>query len=172
VRIEESAPRAALWFLDNLVLVHLRGDETNGQWDLIEFWAASGDQPPPHVHTLHDESFYVTAGEVTLYLPDRKVVMRPGQFFLAPRGVPHTYCITSDEEARWLVTSAPAGVAAFAEDYGRPADGLRLPVPQPPDVERLIAVAAKYGMDVLGPPGLLPDQLSPDILASYSGSAG
>jgi quercetin dioxygenase-like cupin family protein len=113
VKLEESTPRAALWFLDNLVLVHLRGDETNGRWDLIEFWAAPGDQPPPHVHNLHDESFYVTAGEVTLYLPDRKVVMSPGQFFLAPRGVPHTFCVTSDDEARWLVTSAPAGVASF-----------------------------------------------------------
>jgi quercetin dioxygenase-like cupin family protein len=172
VKLEESTPRAALWFLDNLVLVHLRGEETNGRWDLIEFWAAPGDQPPPHVHNLHDESFYVTAGEVTLYLPDRKVVMSPGQFFLAPRGVPHTFCVTSDDEARWLVTSAPAGVEAFAQEFGRPAEELRLPVPEPPDVDRLIAVSAKHGIEVLGPPGLLPDQLPPDVLASYPGSSG
>jgi quercetin dioxygenase-like cupin family protein len=172
VRDVPSKPRAALWFLDNLVLVHLRGDETEGRWDLIEFWAATGDQPPPHVHNLHDESFYVTAGEVTLFLPDRRIVMGPGQFFLAPRGVPHTYRVTSTEQARWLVTSAPAGIEAFVQEFGRSAEELRLPDPEPPDIERLIAVTARRGMEILGPPGVLPSELPPAVLAAYSRHAG
>ncbi len=36
------------------------------------------------------------------------IALRPGEFALTPRGVPHTYRV-GDEPARWLVTSTPAG---------------------------------------------------------------
>jgi hypothetical protein len=39
---------------------------------------------------------------------------------------------------------------------GEPAAALTLPPPPttPPDVERLTAVAAEYGIEILGPPGI------------------
>src|SRR3954452_3550115 len=68
----------------------------------------AGDQPPLHLHRCEDEGFYVLAGEVTLYLPARSVTLGAGDFFLAPRGVPHTYRAGA-EGARVLVTSTPSG---------------------------------------------------------------
>src|SRR4051794_318801 len=100
-------------------------------------------------------------GEVTLWAGDEQVVLGPGGFFNAPRGVPHTYRVTSDEPATVLVASAPGGFAAFVRAYGVPAERPGLPVLDgPPDVERLACLAAEHGITLLGPPGMLPTQRS------------
>ncbi len=43
----------------------------------------------PHTHEAEDEMFYVLEGELTMRLPDRDVVVGPGQFIVVPRGVEH-----------------------------------------------------------------------------------
>lgn len=156
---KETEPKAALWLLKNLLLIHIRGDETEDHFSLTEFWGPPGDQPPPHVHNKQDEGFYVLEGEITLFLPDREILIRKGEFCNAPRGVPHTYRVTSETEARWLITSVPAGIEKFLEEYGEPADELRLPDAKPPDIERLIETSGKQDIEVLGPPGVLPKDL-------------
>ena len=67
---------------------------------------------PLHVHHNEDEGFYVLGGELTLYLPGESVTLRAGDFFLAPRGVPHAYEVGPDG-ARTLVSSAPSGFERF-----------------------------------------------------------
>jgi hypothetical protein len=54
-----------------------------------------------------------------------------------------------------LVFATPGGgfVGLFTE-AGEPAKELTLPEPAPPDVPRLAAACAKYGIEILGP---LPD---------------
>jgi hypothetical protein len=42
-----------------------------------------------------------------------------------------------------------------------PAQRRELPAPEAPDVERLGRLAAEHGIDLLGPPGMLPADLSP-----------
>lgn len=156
----EAQPKAVLHFLDNLLLVHARGDENGGHFGLIEFLGPPGDQAPPHVHHDHDEGFYVTEGEVTLYFPDREVVLQPGEYLCTPKGVAHTYKVTSPTNARWLIMSIPGGFEKFVEDYGEPADDLDLPEHTEPDVERLIALGEKQNIEVLGPMGMLPKDLA------------
>ena len=157
-RAQDAEPR---WFLQNLLFVHVRGADVGGRFGLIELWGPPGDQPPPHVHREQDEGFYVIEGEVTLHLPDREVTLGPGQFFNAPAAVPHTYVVTSDQMARFLVTSCPAGAEAFIEEFSSPALEFRLPtIDGPPDVPRLVELAAKHGIDILGPPGMLPKDLA------------
>src|ERR671921_820225 len=98
----------SIWFLDTLIRVHARGGNTGGRFGLVESVAPSGHQPPPHVHHREDEGFYV----LELYTPDETVTLGPGAFRTAPRGVPHTFRVTSDGAARWLVLSSPAGFEA------------------------------------------------------------
>jgi quercetin dioxygenase-like cupin family protein len=155
----QPPPSKAIWFLENLLLFHITGEETGGALDLIEFYGPSGEQPPPHVHRAQDEGFYVIEGEITIFLPDKEIVLAPGDFFSAPKGVPHVYRVTSPDTARFLVTAAPAGVAAFMEEYGSPAESRTLPKPEPPDVDRLISLAAKYDVEIVGPPGAMPKDL-------------
>jgi quercetin dioxygenase-like cupin family protein len=139
--------------LNKLVTIHLHGDDSDGRLGLVEDTMPPGDEPPLHVHHDHDEGFYVLSGELTLFLPGgAERTLRAGEFALAPRGVPHTYR-AGETGARVLVSSSPAGFEAFVEQMSVPGDG---PAPPAPDVERLTAVAAEHGIEILGPPGARP----------------
>jgi quercetin dioxygenase-like cupin family protein len=142
-----------IWFLTNRVRVHISGAETGGAFALLETSGPPGDQPPLHVHHHDDEGFYVLDGELTLWVGDAVNVLRAGEGMLAPRGVPHTVRV-GDSEARWLVTSSPAGFEGFVRAIGTPARATAMP-----DPEELARVAAVYGIEILGPPGMLPGDL-------------
>ena len=134
-------------FLGTLARVLVDGDETDGRYSLVDMVSVPARHMAPlHVHHDDDEGFYVIDGKVTLHLPGRSVVRGPGEFFLAPRGIPHTYEV-HDRPARWLVTSSPAGFERFV---------LAAAALETPDPEALAAVAARHGIEILGPPGMLP----------------
>jgi mannose-6-phosphate isomerase-like protein (cupin superfamily) len=115
-----------------------------GLVDMIEIPA--GDMTPLHVHHAEDEGFIVLGGEITLYMPGREVTLGPGDFFLAPRGVPHTRR-AGDAPARVLEVSTPAGFEAFVSGVATLDD--RSP-------ESLAAMAARHDIEILGPPGMTP----------------
>src|SRR5712692_6689494 len=102
--LETSAqPR---WFIDNLACVHVDGEESGGAYCLVELSAARDSMPPLHVHHRDDETFYVLEGELRLFLSGREIALPAGRAALAPRGIPHTYRVESDQ-ARWLVVNSP-----------------------------------------------------------------
>lgn len=107
----------------------------------------AGDMPPLHVHRAQDEGFYVLSGQVTLYMPGEQAQLGAGDFFLAPRGVPHTYRVSDEGPAAWLCTSRPAGFERFVAQVGSLARQ---------DPESVTAVAARHDIEILGPPGALP----------------
>jgi quercetin dioxygenase-like cupin family protein len=141
-----------LWFLRNRVRIHISGLQTDGALALLESTGPAGDHTPLHVHHLDDEGFYVLDGQLTLWAGDDEHVLRAGESILAPRGVPHTLRV--DEDARWLVTSTPAGFEAFVRAMASPT-----PPSAPPAPDELARVAAQHGIEILGPPGMLPSEL-------------
>jgi mannose-6-phosphate isomerase-like protein (cupin superfamily) len=145
-----------LWFIDNLAHVHIDGEQTGSQYSLVELSARQGDMPPLHVHHRDDETFYVVEGRMTLFVGDRQIALNPGEAALAARGIPHVYRVES-EQARWLVINCPAGFDGFVRAAGEHAPSDELPPPgRPADPGALAQVAAEYGIEILGPPGLLP----------------
>jgi quercetin dioxygenase-like cupin family protein len=142
-----------IWFLRNRVRVHISGVQTDGAFALLEATGPAGDQTPLHVHHLDGEGFYVLEGELTLWVGDAVHVLRAGEGILAPRSVPHTLRV-GDSGARWLVTSTPAGFEGFVRAIGTPE-----PATAMPDPEELARVADVYGIEILGPPGVLPGDL-------------
>ena len=145
------------WFLANLATVKLTGEETGGQFSLVEMVGAKGDMPPLHVHHTDDETFMIVEGEVTLYVGGETLRGGPGSILFAPREVPHTYRIES-ETARMNVISSPPAFPEFVLATSVPAEQPTLP-PGPPSVdpERLSEVAARYGIEIIAPPGVLPE---------------
>jgi quercetin dioxygenase-like cupin family protein len=143
-----------LWFIDNVALVHVDGDASNGAFDLVEVEAREGDMPPLHVHRETDETFYVLDGRISLHLPGRSVELAAGEAFVAPRGVPHVYRVDS-ERARWVVVGTPAGFADFVREASDEPAGDGFP-DREPDPARVADAAARHGIELLGPPGTMP----------------
>jgi quercetin dioxygenase-like cupin family protein len=136
-------------FLDNRARFHATSADT-GAYALIESVAPGGSQPPLHVHRDESEGFYVLEGELTLWVGGETHVLRPGDFRFAPPGIPHTLR-TGDSGARWLLIAGgrfEAFVRAVAALAGEP------------DPTELTRIAANHGIDLLGPPGMLPAELA------------
>ena len=146
----------AIWFIDNLARVLVDGETTDGTVAVVELEGRRGDMPPLHVHRREDEIFYVLDGRLSLHLPDGAMELDAGGAAFAPRHVPHVYRVES-ETARWLGIAAPAGFEAFVREAGEPAPEDTLPPEgRVHDPARLGEIAARYGIELLGPPGALP----------------
>ena len=83
---------------------------------------------------------------------DRQVA---GSFVYGPRGIPHTFVVSS-EEARSLLVTEPGGFECFVRALSVPAETPTLPPAsvQPPAPEVMMATAVEYGLEILGPPGI------------------
>jgi mannose-6-phosphate isomerase-like protein (cupin superfamily) len=136
-------------------LIYLDGEQTDGEFLLAEVVVPAGHMPPLHVHHRESQSWLVLEGELTVYLPGKSMVLRPGQAAHGPRGVPHTHRVTSEAPARFLEVDCPAGFERFVAAAGEPTEGLAVPSPTTAP-ERAITVAGEYGVEILGPPGTLP----------------
>jgi mannose-6-phosphate isomerase-like protein (cupin superfamily) len=68
-RAVRAGKQRAHWLLDDLVIVHVSGEETDGRYSLVEFLMPPGDMTPLHVHRRDSQTTYVLEGEVTFYRP-------------------------------------------------------------------------------------------------------
>jgi hypothetical protein len=64
--------------------------------------------------------------------------------------------MVASEQARFLLVAEPAGFDAFFRAASEPAARLEIPPAptEPPDIEGLTTLAATYGIEILGPPGI------------------
>jgi quercetin dioxygenase-like cupin family protein len=141
----------ALWFLNTLTVVKASAKQTGSAFGLIENLAPVGAGSPYHVHRAEDETFYVLEGELEFISGERRLVGGPGSYVFLPRDIPHGFRVVGTSPARFLILVTPGGFEGFVMDMGQPASALTLPVPSPPDMDKLIALAAKYRIEILGP---------------------
>ena len=144
-----------LWAFGGLTTIKADAESTNGRVAVIEQLAPRGAGSPLHVHRNEDEWFYVLEGELTIWVDGETVVAPAGSFVYGPRDVPHTF-IVSSEQARFLLVTEPGAFAGFVRALSEPAAALEIPPAPtaPPDMEPLLRIAAEYGIEILGPPGL------------------
>src|SRR3954470_3987390 len=90
----------------------LAGEQSGGDWAVVEWRARAGDEPPIHTHTREDEALYVLEGAITAYVGDEEIEVEAGSYAALPKNVPHGLTVHGDE-ARLLVTLAPAGAEYF-----------------------------------------------------------
>ena len=142
----------AVWFLGTLALIKGVGSLTGGTIATVEFVHPPGFATPLHVHHLADESFYVLEGSIQGVFGDQRWRGTTGSFIWLPRGVPHGYVVEGDETLRTLAIALPAGFDRFIVEGGEPAQQRTLPPPGPPDIAKLDAAGARYGIETVGPP--------------------
>lgn len=130
------------------------GDQTSGRYALVEARVLPGGGPPPHLHRREEEAFFVLEGEIAFYLGEKRILGKPGTFLQIPRDQPHRFQNESQAPGRMLVLTTPAGFDAFMREFAHPLPSFDAPpVPvTPADIAKLLAVAPKYGIEVL-PPG-------------------
>jgi quercetin dioxygenase-like cupin family protein len=145
----------ARWFLGGLSIIKSSGETTGGSVAVTENWAPQGYGSPLHVHHREDEWFYVLSGELTFWIDGETVIAREGSFVYGPRDVPHTFIVSSDQ-ARFLIVVQPAGFENFLLGLSEPAESLALPPAsaEPPSLDAMMAAAATYELEILGPPGI------------------
>nr|BAM14074.1 putative cupin 2 domain-containing protein [Streptomyces lavendulae] len=145
----------ALWFLDFLAAVKGSAAQLNGASTVVEFLGRRGSGSPLHVHRKEDEWWYVLDGEMTFWVAGQAYHAAPGSFVYGPQDQPHTFQVTSPE-ARFLHVTEPGGFDGFLRALARPAPSLELPPHDVvlPALEHVRAIAAEFGIEVLGPPGI------------------
>ena len=145
----------ALWFLGSLVTIKASSETTAGAVAVIEHLGPRGSGSPLHVHSREDEWFYVTEGELTFWVGGQVINAPAGSFVYGPRGIPHTFTVSS-EQARFLLVTEPAGFEKFMRALAEPAPRLEIPPASdaPPDMTALGKLAAEHGIEILGPPGI------------------
>ncbi len=142
----------AFQFLGVPTLMRSTGETTNGAFGLMEHWTIPpGFASPYHVHHLEDEAFYVLEGEMAFVCDGKWSKAGAGAYVFGPREIPHGFKAIGTAPARMLLMCAPAGFERFVLEMG---EDLTSP-PAPPDMTKLISLAAKYKIDILGP---LPEE--------------
>jgi quercetin dioxygenase-like cupin family protein len=140
----------AFRFLGIPTIMRSTGETTHGAFGLMEHWSMPpGFASPYHRHHLEDEAFYVLEGEIAFVCDGKWIHAGPGAYVFGPREIPHGFKVVGTTPARMLLLCAPAGFERFVlelrEDFTSAA----------PDMAKLIALAAQYKIDILGP---LPEQ--------------
>ena len=126
------------------------GEDTNGRYAIWEAIVPPGGGPPPHVHSREEEGFYVLEGEITFTVNGERLVATAGTFANMPVGTPHSFKNESDKPVKMLLSVTPAGLEQMFFEVGVPlagGDTTALP-PTKDEIDRLLAVAPSYGIEI------------------------
>lgn len=143
----------SVWYNGGLMTFLATGEETGGQFALIEAVGRRGNVPPAHIHHREDEIFYILEGEVVATVGDRTIKGTPGTMIFLPRDVRHSFTIES-EQARMLILLTPAGFEGWFKEFSVPASAMTLPPAGEPaydEVQRMLEAAPRYGLEFVLP---------------------
>lgn len=135
-----------------LNVIKLSGEDTGGAFSVVEEHLAPGDGAPPHIHHNEDQTDYVARGEVEFMVGGRTVRATAGAIVHGPKGVPHAFKNVGDGKAVIYSWFHPAGFEECIARVGDPAEDPTDPPPEP-DMEKLMALAPEYGLEMLAPEG-------------------
>lgn len=143
----------SVWYDGALMTLLATGEDTHGQFALIEQVDRRGNDAPPHIHHREDEIFYVLEGEIVFSVGDRTIKGTPGTMIFLPRDVRHSFTIES-EKIRMLILVTPSGFEAWFKEFGVPAPAMTLPPANEPaygEVQRMLEAAPRYGLEFVLP---------------------
>ena len=145
----------AYWVMGGMFTYLVTGAESDGCYFTLIVDVGPEAGPPPHIHHLEEEQFYVLEGQLTYSVGDQTFEVRTGDFIHIPRGTVHSFK-NGSKPSRLLATFAPAGIEGFFREVGdRVDDRLKSPPPVTEAVIwRFLAAEAhwKDHHDTLPPP--------------------
>ncbi|MCB1498949.1 MAG: cupin domain-containing protein [Bauldia sp.] len=146
----------ALWFLNTRVNIVVPAAAGEDRLSVLQHRAPFGDSPPLHIHHTEDEVFRVLEGRFRFRIADQEYEVEAGQTLMAPKKVPHQYCVESKEGGAWITVTSPGDFEGLVRATSRPAENAGLPTPHgPPTPEEqaaLIAACTAHHIEIVGPP--------------------
>ena len=149
--IRQAGEGQLMWFAGGGAFTwKATAQETGGAFIAMEDRMVRGKTTPMHLHPNEDEAIYVLEGELLVDIEGEQSRVGQGGLFVAPRGVPHAFMVTS-ETAHVLSWQTPGTGEPFYRDAGEavstPEDAER-----PADWARLRAAAERSpSIEILGP---------------------
>ncbi len=140
----------------NNYTILISGEQTGGNYAVIDMLVPPGGGPGPHAHKDIQEVFYVVEGEVDFKMEGGGHKAVKGTLVNIPLGgAVHGFKNNSDKMAHLLCTVVPAGLDAFFMEMGTPVpDNKTFIPPTPPTkelMEKLKALGVKYGQEFYPP---------------------
>lgn len=133
----------------------ISGEQTGGNYAVIDMLVPPGGGPGPHAHKDVQEMFYVAEGEIDFKMEGGSYVAKKGSFINIPLGgAVHCFKNTTDKIAHLLCTVVPAGLDDFFKEIGKPVEtGTFLPPPvlSMEELNKLKSTAEKYGQELYPP---------------------
>ncbi len=146
-----SEEAQAWWFLDTLVVEHRCAPEMDTV--VLEMTLPVGSAPPLHVHDDLDDTWYILQGRMVVRCGDEELIVGAGHWVSMPRGVPHTFRVIGDGEARILLVHDNPSFRDFIRDVGTPALARVVPInPAFPPMDELARIATSHDLRPIGPP--------------------
>jgi quercetin dioxygenase-like cupin family protein len=138
------------WMNGSTLEVLVDSAVSNGQVLIMRSDSVRGNGVPVHVHEREDEIFVLLNGALTVWAGDQRRELSGGGVAVLPKGIAHTYFVTSDV-ATILEVIVPGGLEqAFREAAWdlrtRPPEGWAC------TPAAVAAAMAKVGCTILGPP--------------------
>jgi quercetin dioxygenase-like cupin family protein len=127
----------------NTYTMLLTGEDTAGEYDLIDMYIAPGGGPPPHRHNF-EEMFTILDGTVEYYFRGETYHASTGDTVNIPANAPHNFKNISDKPARMLCMCTPAAQAEYFLSVGDLVDTRTSP-PLEHTQEELSAMRTKAG---------------------------
>jgi quercetin dioxygenase-like cupin family protein len=126
-------------------VVKVPAEATGGSVAIVEHTLEPGLLGAPlHRHSREDETSIVMEGRLTVQVGNAVVQVGMGETIVKPRGVFHTFWNAGTRPARFIEVISPGGFESYFAELHRviPRDGT------PPDMDALVALAARYGMEL------------------------
>jgi mannose-6-phosphate isomerase-like protein (cupin superfamily) len=153
--VHNRHPRVFM-FLGVRMKILLSSADTGGMFSLVEGIMPPGGDGGLHIHLHENESMYLLEGELEVSIGEQIFVLRPGESYFAPRGIPQRLRNLGSVPARSLMIMSPSTFDEFIACAGVPIldDGVPTPTPPPTaeQLQKLLALADKFGIRILEPP--------------------
>jgi quercetin dioxygenase-like cupin family protein len=124
----------------------LATDTTGGKMSITDSVSPAGSGPPRHIHHREDETFFILSGDCEFWMAGSSKIIGEGRTMFIPRGVEHTFKVTSDCPCRHLIILTPGGFEGFFTEMARGQFQI------PADMNRIVEIAARFNLTFTGPP--------------------
>jgi quercetin dioxygenase-like cupin family protein len=141
----------ATWFFNALMTTVASTAETGGAYSLTEHLVTAASNPPMHIQVDEDEAFYILDGVIEFEVDGQVVTATPGTFAFVARGAAHLFRVLTDTARMLVICSGKPSdnLEDFFLGMGQPATARVLPQPAAPDEDRLLALCAQTGIELV-----------------------